>query len=380
MACSSIPNYSHTEDFSFLINDEGNIVITEYIGKNTDVVIPEIINDKKVVEISGFYYDEEVVVFMTSFNRNKNTDIKSITIPKTVIKVNKNAFRGYKRLQNIILQDDDVRSLRMLFMFEAGSFSYSDPKIIFTPERKLVNSIYNGNGNILNLVSTINLNHFPNYIWYESSLELNGKILCGPFGNENKAVDVIIENISNNILLVNISNITFLIKNGELYSELFSEIQILQMDENENIYYIGKSKNNNVLYKNNSPLANNIHRHDISNNGLNYAYTKIFNESIYNSENLYCEIYINGQKYYQTTRLYNGIISFLIFCPDNENIIFEESYTINRETIKYIHYKNITYGPYRLISENKYFTDDKKYFIFEHRNPNEDWKEERIEL
>ena len=76
--------------FKYRINDDGNVVITDYIGKAKNVVIPRKIKNRKVVRIGldAFYYNEKII---------------SVTIPNTVTSIGGEAFGECYNLKNIIL-------------------------------------------------------------------------------------------------------------------------------------------------------------------------------------------------------------------------------------------------------------------------------------
>lgn len=79
------------EEFQYEEND-GQISITKFIGKSQDIVIPQIINDKKVVYIAD-----------TAFMDCK--EIKSIVIQDGVKKIGFRTFRGCSSLATISVPD-----------------------------------------------------------------------------------------------------------------------------------------------------------------------------------------------------------------------------------------------------------------------------------
>lgn len=80
----------NTSDFVVEEGEEKNTVIIQaYSGKSVNIEIPEKIHLKKVVAIGDDAF--------------KRTDIKSVTIPKTVTEIGENAFKSCEKLEKVVL-------------------------------------------------------------------------------------------------------------------------------------------------------------------------------------------------------------------------------------------------------------------------------------
>lgn len=91
---STTAKASHTAIENFVFEEtNGNISITQYIGSDKQVVIPERINNKAVTHIAS-----------ASFLRNK--DIVSVTLPNTVTSIGTYAFRDCESLTTVTLSEN----------------------------------------------------------------------------------------------------------------------------------------------------------------------------------------------------------------------------------------------------------------------------------
>lgn len=94
-ACGS-PKSSPVEDFEYEF-EEGEAIITGYIGTDLEIVIPSEIEGRPVTEIR-YNSDKEKGAF-------KEYDMTSIIIPEGVEYINDYAFDGCSMLENISLPD-----------------------------------------------------------------------------------------------------------------------------------------------------------------------------------------------------------------------------------------------------------------------------------
>ena len=84
---TQVPVHSN---FEYMENQDGTILISEYLGNNANVVIPEKINNKNVTKIGIYAF--------------KNNDIiSSITLPDTVTEIDQRAFYNCNALADIVL-------------------------------------------------------------------------------------------------------------------------------------------------------------------------------------------------------------------------------------------------------------------------------------
>ena len=90
--------------YSYVIEDDGTVTITDYSGTDTDIVIPQSIDGKMVTSIgdSAFY---------------RCSDLTSITIPEGVTSIGEDAFSGCNGLTSISIPEG-VTSI--------GNYAFSD--------------------------------------------------------------------------------------------------------------------------------------------------------------------------------------------------------------------------------------------------------------
>ena len=106
-------------------NEDGTLIITKYLGKNQNVMIPSIIDGKKVKSVEGYSIGS---LKLSVFFRNKDlvqsviieegieelgertflecANMKSVVIPGSAIKISKQAFSGCKSLTSIVIPDN----------------------------------------------------------------------------------------------------------------------------------------------------------------------------------------------------------------------------------------------------------------------------------
>lgn len=85
------PNASPIEDFSYEFED-GNVTITGYTGKDREIIIPDVIDERPVTVIGEKAFE--------------GYDLTSITIPETVTTIETNAFNNCNSLETINLQGE----------------------------------------------------------------------------------------------------------------------------------------------------------------------------------------------------------------------------------------------------------------------------------
>ncbi|MBR6558799.1 MAG: leucine-rich repeat domain-containing protein [Clostridia bacterium] len=86
-------------DFTYRQNEDGNIIIEDYLGDKTKVVVPEKINGRKVVEIGSFAFGED------EKNMVYGPQITYIDIPKTVKVIGEYAFDDCRKLKTVIIPE-----------------------------------------------------------------------------------------------------------------------------------------------------------------------------------------------------------------------------------------------------------------------------------
>lgn len=101
-----------SENYTYIITDDGTIQITKYTGSEKEVEVPGEIEGKKVTGIGNFAFEDEdnieSIKIPDSVTNIGNyvfycKKLKSISIPDTVTWIGDNAFEGCESLETIIL-------------------------------------------------------------------------------------------------------------------------------------------------------------------------------------------------------------------------------------------------------------------------------------
>lgn len=102
-------------DYEYIELDNTTVEITNYIGSNVDVQIPQMIDGKSVVSIGVRAFDwREDIISVTIPEGVKNiradafewcTNLKNVTIPKSVTSIGENAFEYCRSLSNVTIPD-----------------------------------------------------------------------------------------------------------------------------------------------------------------------------------------------------------------------------------------------------------------------------------
>lgn len=72
--------------------ENGTLRIDDYKGLDSDIIIPERIAGKTVTEIGEGVFDRQRKI--SALQRDVREHISSITVPPTVVKIGKEAFKG----------------------------------------------------------------------------------------------------------------------------------------------------------------------------------------------------------------------------------------------------------------------------------------------
>lgn len=86
-------SYADETDYQYVVNEDGNIEITAYSGKEKNVVIPTEIDGAKVVAIGKAAFEN-------------NSKIKTVIIPESVTKLGQNAFYDCVNLEQVAVLGD----------------------------------------------------------------------------------------------------------------------------------------------------------------------------------------------------------------------------------------------------------------------------------
>ena len=83
-------------DYQYKVNDNDEITITNYTGSDTELIIPDTIEGKKVTAIGekAFYLSKSIV---------------SVTIPDSIKEIGARAFSGCKSLEKVKVYDDLIK-------------------------------------------------------------------------------------------------------------------------------------------------------------------------------------------------------------------------------------------------------------------------------
>lgn len=106
---------ANEDDFEYEIVN-GNVTITEYIGVDTDVVIPDEIDGYTVKALSEklFYCDSDItsvvlpdgITEIPKFAFYKCTSLSSVSIPDSVVIIGEHSFEGCTSLSKVVLSDN----------------------------------------------------------------------------------------------------------------------------------------------------------------------------------------------------------------------------------------------------------------------------------
>lgn len=86
---------SFKDNFYYELDDDGNIIITGYKGKEKNVVIPEYVSGVKVVAIADNVFSRGI----------KGSDIESVTIPGSIKEIGDNAFCRCHELEKVKISE-----------------------------------------------------------------------------------------------------------------------------------------------------------------------------------------------------------------------------------------------------------------------------------
>ena len=90
--------------WAFEVQEDGTYLITSYKGIETDVIIPNEIDGCPVTAIGKNAFNPDTFDISAEM-RSTRTNLKSIGIPETVLKIYDSAFSGCKNIESIVLPD-----------------------------------------------------------------------------------------------------------------------------------------------------------------------------------------------------------------------------------------------------------------------------------
>lgn len=106
-------------DFRYYCDDDGNVLISKYVGDAENVVIPAEINGKKVTAIShgAFFWCQSLtsvtipnsVTEIGDYAFSNCENLKNVTIPNSVKEIGEGAFNGCTNLQNLLVDDNNPK-------------------------------------------------------------------------------------------------------------------------------------------------------------------------------------------------------------------------------------------------------------------------------
>ena len=127
-----------TDEFEFEYNDDhSGVYITKYIGKSSNVIIPDTFKGKRVIGIGtrpelGVSDGINVVINAGAFYCCK--DIISVTIPNSVTSIGENAFFGCESLTSVTIPNS-VTEIGSSFIFCTSLTSVTIPDSVTEIDR-----------------------------------------------------------------------------------------------------------------------------------------------------------------------------------------------------------------------------------------------------
>ena len=125
-----VENYETDASFFSYIISDGEVIIGNYIGSDTAVVIPSTIEGCRVTTIGGWAFSHcdsltslEIPNGVTKIGSNAFTDcssLQSVTLPDTVTEIKSEAFYGCSNLNTITVPENLVKLGKKVF---AGNYS-----------------------------------------------------------------------------------------------------------------------------------------------------------------------------------------------------------------------------------------------------------------
>ncbi|MBP3871858.1 MAG: leucine-rich repeat domain-containing protein [Faecalicoccus sp.] len=112
-AQTEIPQVIEEENYKYTVKDD-HVVIDQYVGTDTDVVIPEILDEKPVTDINAIaFYDKEVesVVMPDTVQTIRNSSfandssLKDIQLSDALTTIGQNAFANCTSLETIVIPE-----------------------------------------------------------------------------------------------------------------------------------------------------------------------------------------------------------------------------------------------------------------------------------
>lgn len=131
-------------DFDYTVLDDGTVKISKYNGSDDSVSIPKKINGKKVTVIGSASFDETEVKSLSIPNTVKKIegyafqfcyDLKTVSIPNSVTTIGAGAFYGCDSLENITLPNKITKIENALFCGCDSLKSVNIPSSVTTIER-----------------------------------------------------------------------------------------------------------------------------------------------------------------------------------------------------------------------------------------------------
>lgn len=138
--------------FSFRDNDDGTVTITNYIGNNNNIIIPDTIDGKEVSVIAN-----------STFNSD---NITSIIIPGSVIEIGSNAFYDCDKLETVTFTDDGLEAI--------GNDSFNSCKNLqeftFPTTLETVGDTAFSNTNLENVLIPTSVEKWGERVFYNSTI------------------------------------------------------------------------------------------------------------------------------------------------------------------------------------------------------------------
>lgn len=160
--------------FSYEINDDESLTITGCSSKSSDLEIPELIDGRVVTAIDDWAF-------------YKNTTLKSITIPASIMSINGCAFVGCRELDQIIVSPQNERYFstdNILFDKIDNELVFYSPKktnVMYSVPQEILSigdAAFYGNEFIMEVVIPDSVRKIDDYAFANCS-KLNGIVIPG---------------------------------------------------------------------------------------------------------------------------------------------------------------------------------------------------------
>ncbi|MDE7294444.1 MAG: leucine-rich repeat domain-containing protein [Oscillospiraceae bacterium] len=156
----------YADELDFITEDvDGGVAITEYLGTNPIVKIPEIIDGKKVVQIGTAYLDKRGEIKNYDKSPFIKSDITDVKLPNGVTKVDMCAFWGCNSLKSVSVPDSVTVIEQIAFAYCYDLESVNIPKGV----TRIGNAAFRNCTNLKNITIPDSVTKISNWAFCECS-------------------------------------------------------------------------------------------------------------------------------------------------------------------------------------------------------------------